>query len=71
MFYVFNTCKHFIRVIPSLQYSETKPEDLDTDGEDHCADAARYFFMSRPIKPVLPSQKRVIADDPLNLLQGD
>ena len=34
-----------------LQYDEHKPEDLDTDGEDHVADEVRYFCMSRPIKP--------------------
>jgi len=27
---------------------ETKPEDLDSDGEDHACDAIRYFCMSRP-----------------------
>ena len=36
MFYVFNTCKHFIRTIPSLMYSETQVEDIDTKMEDHC-----------------------------------
>jgi hypothetical protein len=51
MFYVFNNCKNFIRTIPLLQYDEHKPEDVDTDGEDHIADAWRYFLMSRPIKP--------------------
>lgn len=51
MMYVFNNCKAFIRTIPSLQYSEVSPEDVDTDGEDHTADEARYFCMMRPIKP--------------------
>ena len=51
MFYVFNNCKQFIRTIPLLQYDEHKPEDVDTDGEDHIADSWRYFLMSRPIKP--------------------
>lgn len=51
MMYVFSTCKAFIRTIPLLQYDEHRPEDLDTDGEDHVADEARYFCMSRPIKP--------------------
>ena len=51
MFYVFKNCKNFIRTIPLLQYDEHKPEDLDTDGEDHIADSWRYFLMSRPIKP--------------------
>ena len=50
--YVFRNCKAFIRTIPLLQYDEHKPEDLDTDGEDHVADEVRYFCMSRPIKPV-------------------
>lgn len=51
MLYVFRNCKAFIRTIPLLQYDEHKPEDLDTDGEDHVADEVRYFCMSRPIKP--------------------
>ena len=48
--YVFKNCKAFIRTIPLLQYDEHKPEELDTDGEDHVADECRYFLMTRPIK---------------------
>ena len=51
MFYVFKNCENFIRTIPLLQSDEHKVEDIDTDGEDHIADAWRYFLMSRPIKP--------------------
>lgn len=51
MFYVFKNCKGFIRTIPLLMYDEHKPEDIDTDGEDHIADEWRYLLMSRPIKP--------------------
>ena len=51
MMYIFTNCKHAIRTISLLQYSETMPEDLDTDGEDHIADAIRYFCMARPISP--------------------
>lgn len=51
MMYVFANCKAFIRTIPLLQYDDHSPEDLDTEGEDHAADDARYFCMSRPIKP--------------------
>lgn len=50
--YVFNTCKDFIRTIPTLMYDDHKPEDLDSSGEDHAADEWRYFCMSRPIAPV-------------------
>ena len=67
MFYVFNNCKHFIRTIPLLQYDEHKPEDLDTDGEDHIADAWRYFLMSRPIKPRIPKKPDGYENNPLNV----
>ena len=51
--YVFSNCKAFIRTMPTLQYSKNKPEDLDTDGEDHVADEVRYLCMARPIKPLV------------------
>jgi len=51
MLYVFNTCKHFIRTIPSLVYDPHKPEDIDSSGEDHIYDETRYFLMARPIAP--------------------
>ena len=61
MFYVFNTCKHFIRTIPLLQYDEHKVEDVDTTGEDHIGDMWRYVLMSRPIKP-----RGKVEEDPYN-----
>ena len=64
--YVFSNCKAFIRTIPLLIYDEHKPEDLDTDGEDHVADEARYFCMSRPVKPLRPVEQKPIIFDPLN-----
>ncbi len=51
MLYVFKNCKGLIRTLPLLMYDEHKPEDIDTDGEDHIADAVRYLCMARPIKP--------------------
>lgn len=59
MMYVFSTCKEFIRTITTLVYSEKRVEDVDTNGEDHAYDAARYFLMSRPI-----GQKEVPPRDP-------
>jgi hypothetical protein len=41
-------CPYLIRTLPSLVSDEHKPEDVDTDGEDHAADALRYFVMGRP-----------------------
>lgn len=51
MMYVFKNCKGFIRTMPILVYDDHKVEDIDTDGEDHIADAVRYLCMSRPIAP--------------------
>lgn len=36
------SCKHLIRTLPELVHDEHKVEDLDSDGEDHEADSARY-----------------------------
>ena len=71
MFYVFRTCKHFIRTIPALVYSETDVEDVDTKMEDHIYDEWRYICMSRPIEPrfkVLPGPWTPPPEDPLDLL---
>ena len=64
--YVFNNCKAFIRTMPLMMYSETKPEDLDTKLEDHCPDEVRYMCMSRPVKPIIPVERKSIVSDPLN-----
>lgn len=51
MLYVFSTCADFIRTVPALQHDPDKPEDVDTDGEDHAGDECRYACMSRPYVP--------------------
>ena len=51
MLYIFSTCKHFIRTIPSLVYSEADVEDIDTTQEDHIYDEVRYIAMANPINP--------------------
>ena len=48
MVYIFSTGAHLIRTLPALQHDERKPEDVDTDAEDHAADEFRYALMSRP-----------------------
>lgn len=50
MMYVFNTCRQFIRTLPSLVYDTVRVEDIDTTQEDHDYDACRYFLMENPIK---------------------
>lgn len=71
MFLVVDCCKNFIRTIVGLVHDKHKPEDVDTTGEDHAQDEARYVIMSRPQipkgdpKPQTPNEsfwKRVEAD---------
>ena len=64
--YIFENCKAFIRTIPQMMYSQTKPEDLDTTLEDHVADETRYLCMSRPVKPVPKMETRLAVFDPLD-----
>lgn len=40
MLYVFSTCTNLIRTLPALQHDADRPEDVDTDGEDHACFAA-------------------------------
>lgn len=48
MLYVFSTCVDLIRTLPALQHDDHRMEDVDSDGEDHAPDEARYAVMSRP-----------------------
>lgn len=70
--YVFAHCAGFRRTIPTLLYDENRPEDLDTEGEDHEADAWRYLCMANPIKaPEQKEQKIVLPGmDPLEMNRG-
>ena len=65
MMYFFENCKDAIRTIPLMMYDEHKPEDLDTDLEDHCPDEIRYFSMMRPIAPRSIKEEKKPLYDPL------
>ena len=58
---VFNTCREFIRTVPNLPYSQKKPEDVDSDAEDHVYDECRYVCMDHP---VYPTRKPPVAPKP-------
>lgn len=49
--YVFQNCKHLIRTLPELPMDENRPEDIDTEAEDHAYDSARYGLMFRTLVP--------------------
>ena len=67
--YVFRNCRAFIRTVPLMLYSQTRPEDLDTALEDHVCDEWRYFCMSRPVRPIRGGQTAAIWSDPLDQLR--
>ena len=66
MFYVFRSCKDFIRTIPNLVYDEKKVEDIDTTQEDHIYDEQRYLFMDHPLNPRRNSVWTPPEEDPLD-----
>lgn len=71
-FYVFNTCREFIRTLPTLQHDEHDIEDLDTDGEDHIADMWRYVCQANVITPIVeePELNPAWGADPLGTFYG-
>lgn len=59
MIYFFSTCVHTIRTLPALQHDVLRPEDVDTEAEDHAPDETRYACMSRPwIAPGKPKTRQ-------------
>jgi len=65
MIYFFSTCVHLIRTLPILQHDEHKPEDIDSDSEDHPADTLRYGVMARAAvskKPRDPAHNLMVSE---------
>jgi len=57
MLLLFSTCRDLIRTLPALQHDEARPEDVDTDLEDHAPDSCRYACMSRPyVREIRPER---------------
>lgn len=60
MIVFFNTSRDIIRTLPALQHDLQRPEDCDTESEDHAADSVRYACSSRPYVKEAP--KTVVRD---------
>lgn len=43
--FVFDTCLHFIRTVPSLPRDSRQPDDVDSSAEDHVYDETRYRLL--------------------------
>jgi len=44
--FFFDTCRHSLRTLPALPRDDRKPDDVDTEAEDHVYDALRYRAMA-------------------------
>jgi hypothetical protein len=64
MIFFVDHCKDAIRTLPMQQHDENRPEDLDTEGEDHAVDDIRYACMSRPFGARLETSEDL---DPLRV----
>lgn len=58
MLFYFSTCRDSIRTIPAMQHDADRPEDIDTNTEDHAADDSRYACMSRPWAKSQPREEK-------------
>lgn len=67
---VFSTCKHLARTLPTLEHDENKPEDLNSEGEDHAADALRYHMVTPIVAPEVPDTE-MSAEDAAYLAHAD
>ena len=56
---VFNTCKHWLRTVPSLPADPKRVEDIDTSAEDHLFDATRYGLMMKRARKLKPKAKKL------------
>jgi hypothetical protein len=71
--YFFSTCRDSIRTLPALQHDTDKPEDVDTESEDHAPDEIRYACMSRPyVKQFIPRpEQKLLVVGPGNQVSLD
>jgi len=58
MIYFMENCIHLIRTLPILPADSTQMDDVDSDAEDHAADAVRYGCMARPYFPPAPDTRK-------------
>lgn len=62
--FISSACYDTWRTMVAVQHDEARPEDLDTDSEDHAVDETRYACASRPYEnePEQPKKPRDIWD---------
>lgn len=59
---VFSNCTNLIRTLPAMVHDKLKPEDLDSDAEDHGCDALGCFYQSEALGDVTPDSEMTEED---------
>lgn len=54
MIFFMDCCHHLTRTLPMIPTDPVNLDDVDSDSEDHAADALRYGCMARPYQPPPP-----------------
>lgn len=70
---IFSTCTHLIDQLSTLARDELRPEDIDTDQEDHAYDACRYLLTNErrtTISPQAAIRQQQSRRHPLATLKG-
>jgi phage terminase large subunit len=53
---IFDTCENLIRTLPNMVHDEIKPEDMDSEAEDHPSDTLRYGLMPPRRETITPEE---------------
>ncbi len=69
-FFVFDTCKHFVRTVPVMMRDPKNGEDIDTTQEDHVWDSVTDSLVSRRTKPKKEIQEGIIVEGSFAHLYG-
>jgi len=53
---VLRDCRNWLRTVPALAYDVTRPEDVDTEQDDHLYDATKYGLSNTREQPAKPKK---------------
>lgn len=59
LYIIAQNCPNLVRTLSTLQHDDAKPEDVDTESEDHAADALRYGCMTRAFSNPIPEAPKM------------
>jgi Terminase large subunit, T4likevirus-type, N-terminal len=58
--FVCENCVEFLRTVPTLQRSDSNPEDVDTESDDHLFDAIRYYLRKERSRTISTRRRQIM-----------